>query len=105
MLILKMQLAVAAIKSGVGMMLEEAGLGVSDLDGIFVAGAFGASLNVRNAMAVGLLPSVPENKVFFGNSSLAGARKIKHISLASGRAFQDRFITALELEHYSGGSA
>jgi len=119
----KMQLAVAAIKSGVRMMLEEAGLGVSDLDGIFVAGAFGASLNVRNAMAVGLLPSLPEDKVFFvGNSSLAGARKlllsgperrtiesyarkIKHISLASGRAFQDRFITALELKPYSGGSA
>lgn len=118
----KMQLAVAAIKSGVRMMLDEAGLGVSDLDGIFVGGAFGASLNVRNAMAVGLLPSVPEDKVVFvGNSSLAGARKlllsgperrkiesyarkIKHISLASGRAFQDRFITALELKPYSGGS-
>jgi uncharacterized 2Fe-2S/4Fe-4S cluster protein (DUF4445 family) len=123
MLILKMQPAVAAIKSGVRMMLEEAGLGVSELDGILVAGAFGASLNVRNAMAVGLLPSVLENKVVFvWNSSLAGARKlllsgpvrrtiesyarkIKHISLPSGRAFQDRFITALELEHYSGGSA
>jgi len=122
-LILKMQLAVAAIKSGVRMMLEEAGLGVSDLDGIFVAGAFGGSLNVRNAMAVGLPPSLPEDKVFFvGNSSLAGARKlllsalerrkiesyarkIKHISLASGRVFQDRFITALELKPYSGGSA
>jgi uncharacterized 2Fe-2S/4Fe-4S cluster protein (DUF4445 family) len=119
----KMQLAVAAIKSGVRMMLEEAGLGVSDLDGIFVAGAFGASLDVRNAMAVGLLPSVLEDKVVFvGNSSLAGARKlllsaserrkiesyarkIKHVSLASGRAFQDRFITALELKPYSGGSA
>jgi len=119
----KMQLAVAAIKSGVRMMLEEAGLGVSDLDGIFVAGAFGASLNVRNATAVGLLPSLPEDNVFFvGNSSLAGARKlllsgperrkvesyarkIKHISLASGRAFQDRFIAALELKPYSGGSA
>ena len=52
-------------------------------------------------MAVGLLPSVPEDKVVFvGNSSLAGARKlllsaperrkiesyarkIKHVSLAS----------------------
>jgi uncharacterized 2Fe-2S/4Fe-4S cluster protein (DUF4445 family) len=119
----KMQLAVAAIKSGVLMMLDRAGLGVSDLEGIFVAGAFGASLNVRNAMAVGLLPSVPEDKVVFvGNSSLAGARKlllsalerrkiesyarkITHISLASGRAFQDRFITALELKPYSGGSA
>jgi uncharacterized 2Fe-2S/4Fe-4S cluster protein (DUF4445 family) len=123
MLILKMQPAVAAIKSGVRMMFEEAGLGVSELDGILVAGAFGGSLNVRNAMAVGLFSSLPEDKVFFvGDSSLAGARKlllsgperrtiesfarkIKRISLPSGRAFQDRFITALELEHYSGRSA
>ncbi len=119
----KMQLAVAAIKSGVLMMLDMAKLGVSDLEGIFVAGAFGASLNVRNAMTVGLLPSIPEDKVVFvGNSSLAGARKlllsalerrriesyartIKHVSLASGRAFQDRFIAALELKPYSGGRA
>jgi len=35
----KIQLAVAAIKSGVRMMLDEAGLGVCNLDGIFVAGA------------------------------------------------------------------
>jgi uncharacterized 2Fe-2S/4Fe-4S cluster protein (DUF4445 family) len=101
-----MQLAVAAIKSGVRMMLEEAGLGVSALDGIFVAGAFGGSLNVRNALAVGLLPFVLEDRVVFvGNSSLAGtrklllsgperrmiesyARKIKHISLASGGRFR-----------------
>jgi len=116
----KMQLAVAAIKSGVLLMLERAGLRVSDVEGIFVAGAFGASLNVRNAMAVGLLPSIPEDRVVFvGNSSLAGARKlllsaperrtiescarkIKHVSLASGRTFQDRFITALEFKSYSG---
>ena len=84
----KIQLAVAAIKSGVRMILDEAGLGVSDLDGIFVAGA-------RK-----LLLSGPERRTIESY-----ARKIKHIPLASGRAFQDRFITALELKPYSGGSA
>ena len=82
-------------------MLEDAGIAVADLDRVFVAGAFGASLNVRNAMSVGLLPSMAASKVaFVGNSSLAGARKlllsrpergkieafarrVRHVSLAS----------------------
>jgi uncharacterized 2Fe-2S/4Fe-4S cluster protein (DUF4445 family) len=115
-----LQLAVAAVKSGVRMMIEQSGLRISDLDEILVAGGFGASLNIRNAMAVGLLPGVPERKVVFvGNTSLAGARKlllsfpardaietyakkIRHVSLASGRDFQDHFVSALEFGPYSG---
>jgi uncharacterized 2Fe-2S/4Fe-4S cluster protein (DUF4445 family) len=113
-----LQLAVAAIRTGVRLMLAEAGLAVSDLDGVFVAGAFGASLNVRNAMAVGLLPTVPAGRVaFVGNSSLAGARKlllsrperkkteafarrVRHVSLASCPGFQKEFVKALKFEPY-----
>ena len=113
-----LQLAVAAIRTGVLLMLGEAGIAVSDLDGVFVAGAFGASLNVRNAMAVGLLPTVPVRRVsFVGNSSLAGARKlllsrperkktevlarrVRHISLASCPGFQKEFVKALKFEPY-----
>ena len=113
-----LQLAVAAVRTGVRLMLEDAGIGVADLDRVFVAGAFGASLNVRNAMSVGLLPSMAASKVaFVGNSSLAGARKllmsrtergkieafarrIKHVSLASSPAFQKEFVKALRLQPY-----
>jgi uncharacterized 2Fe-2S/4Fe-4S cluster protein (DUF4445 family) len=114
----KLQLAVAAIRTGIVLMLVEAGIAVSALDGVFVAGAFGASLNVRNAMSVGLLPSIDVSRVaFVGNSSLAGARKLllsrpergrteafarraRHVSLASCPGFQTEFVKAMKFEPY-----
>ncbi len=110
----QMQLACAAVKTGLRILLESNGLSVKDLNGIYIAGAFGNYLNIRNSMALGLLPRMDERKlVFIGNSSLAGARllllsknerervealvqKIKYVSLASNPGFQDRFIQALE---------
>jgi uncharacterized 2Fe-2S/4Fe-4S cluster protein (DUF4445 family) len=99
-------------------MLEDAGIAIADLDRVFVAGAFGASLNIRNAMSIGLLPSLAASKVVFvGNSSLAGARKlllsraerrkietfarkVRHVSLASSPAFQKEFVKGLRLQPY-----
>ncbi len=110
----EIQLAVAAIKSGTQMMLELHALKKDELDGIFIAGAFGNYLNIQNAMTLGLLPPIdPKKIVFIGNSSLAGAkalllsegarqktealaRKIRYVSLASHSKFQDRFIAALD---------
>lgn len=112
----QMQLACAAVKTGLRMMLEDNGLTVSDLDGIYIAGAFGNYLNIRNSMSLGLLPRLDKDKLtFIGNSSLAGARllllskkerdrvedlvqKIAFVSLASNPGFQDRFIQALEFK-------
>jgi uncharacterized 2Fe-2S/4Fe-4S cluster protein (DUF4445 family) len=110
----QMQLACAAIKSGTRLMLKANGLSVERLDGIFIAGAFGSYLNIGNSMALGLLPRMDEKRVvFIGNASLAGARlllvakeereevealvqRIRYLSLASDREFQDYFIRALE---------
>lgn len=110
----ELQLAAAAIKSGVKMMLTSAGLSPADLDGLFIAGAFGNYLNIAKAASLGLLPSIDPSKVtFLGNASLAGARVllisletrrrleslvggIKHFSLASQPSFQDTFIGSLE---------
>jgi len=110
----QMQLACAAIKSGIRLMLKANGLSVERLDGVFIAGAFGSYLNIRNSMALGLLPRMDEKRVvFIGNASLAGARlllvakeerdevealvqRIRYLSLASDREFQDYFIRALE---------
>lgn len=112
----QMQLACAAIKTGIRMMLKENHLSEEDLDGIYIAGAFGNYLNIRNSMKIGLLPQVDEHKlVFIGNSSLAGAKlllisererekiesliqKIRYISLAADPEFQDYFIRALEFK-------
>jgi uncharacterized 2Fe-2S/4Fe-4S cluster protein (DUF4445 family) len=114
----QMQLACAAIKSGIRLMLRANGLSVEKLDGIFIAGAFGNYLNVRNSMAIGLLPRLDEERVVFvGNSSLAGARllllnrgarreveslvpRIRYLSLASEPQFQDFYIRALEFSSW-----
>jgi uncharacterized 2Fe-2S/4Fe-4S cluster protein (DUF4445 family) len=110
----EIQLAVAAIKSGTQMMLDIHKLTKDDLDGIFIAGAFGNYLNTQNAMTLGLLPPIDPEKIFFiGNSSLAGARalllseqakqktedlvkRIHYVSLATNPKFQDTFIAALD---------
>ena len=114
----QMQLACAAVKSGLQLMLKGGGLTPDQLDGIYIAGAFGNYLNLRNAAAIGLLPAVDDAKiVFVGNSSLAGARRllvagkerkrieslvrrIRYVSLASDPEFQDHFIRALEFRKW-----
>jgi uncharacterized 2Fe-2S/4Fe-4S cluster protein (DUF4445 family) len=117
----EIQLASAAVKSGVRMMLKEFEVPLKNLDAVYVAGAFGNSLDIRNGQSLGLLPAIPEKKVLFvGNSSLAGARKlllsapersaaealvrtITHVSLATRPDFQDEFVRSLEFGP-SGGS-
>jgi len=117
------QLAVAAVRTGVRLMLREFRLEAGDLDRILVAGAFGSSLDVGNAVALGLLPDVPRERIaFVGNASLAGARllllarpardaaeilagRIAHVSLATRPDFQDEFVRALEFSRYPGGAA
>ncbi len=112
----QMQLACAAIKTGIRMMLKANHLAERDLHGIYIAGAFGNYLNIKNSMAIGLLPRVEERKLaFIGNSSLAGARlllisapereriesltqKVEYVSLAANHKFQEHFIKALQFE-------
>jgi uncharacterized 2Fe-2S/4Fe-4S cluster protein (DUF4445 family) len=117
------QLAVAAVRSGVKLMLREFRVSAGDLDRVVVAGAFGSSLDIANAVSLGLLPNVPEGKtVFIGNASLAGARllllarpartiaenlaaKISHVSLATRPDFQEEYVHALEFARYPEGEA
>jgi uncharacterized 2Fe-2S/4Fe-4S cluster protein (DUF4445 family) len=116
----ELQLAVAAVKTGIRLLLRSAHVALDELDGILVAGAFGASMNIRNAMTLGLVPSIaPEKVIFIGNASLAGARKlllqaserkrlgafvgkIVHLSLGSGGVFQDVFVESLAFGPYRG---
>ncbi len=109
----ELQLAVAAVKTGVRMMLGEFKLKPGKLDEIMIAGAFGSSLDIGNARAVGLVPDVPPEVVsFVGNASLAGARllllsaghrvtaeetveRVEHVSLAARPSFQEEFVEAM----------
>ena len=109
----EIQLAVAAVKTGIRMICDKYRIKKEDLDKVFIAGAFGNYLSTKNAMRIGLLPDINPGKiVYVGNSSLAGARalllskparkrteslikKVHYISLASDPHFQEYFVDSL----------
>ena len=109
----EVQLAKGAIATGVELMLEDIGKSLSDVDRVFLAGAFGNYINIKNAKRLGILPNVADEKIIpIGNSSGLGACKImynddlwaeaeeilkmsRHIELATHPHFQDKFIKNL----------
>ncbi|UQZ90435.1 ferredoxin [Deltaproteobacteria bacterium Smac51] len=66
--------AKGAMYSGYQTLLESVGLTMGDLEKVIIGGGFGKSLNLRNAITIGLLPELPVEKFsYIGNSSLTGA--------------------------------
>jgi uncharacterized 2Fe-2S/4Fe-4S cluster protein (DUF4445 family) len=67
--------AKAAIFSAIKILLERLELDFSDIDHFYLAGAFGNYLNVKNAINIGLIPYIREEKIsFVGNTSIEGAK-------------------------------
>lgn len=110
----QVQLAKAAIKAGVEEILEVCNVDKSELDNLYIAGVFGNSLNLDNAMEIGFFPKISKEKaVFLGNSSLSGAAKIllendsflesaqclaeetEHLELALSKGFQKKFLESI----------
>lgn len=93
----ELQLATGAIRAGITILLERAGLEAMDLQRIHVAGGFGNFIRRKNAQRIGLLPSeLPHNRIgFVGNTSLAGAR----LAAASREARQRASALARETRH------
>jgi uncharacterized 2Fe-2S/4Fe-4S cluster protein (DUF4445 family) len=109
----EIQLAKAAIRAGIEVLLQEAGLERRCLDEIVIAGAFGSYLDVRSAIQVGMVPPLPRDRFRqVGNAAGTGARqmllsgerrrmaeeiaqKVEYVELASHRAFSDWFAREL----------
>jgi len=103
----------AAIKA----LVDYVGMSFEQIDTFYVAGGFGNYLNIKKAVAIGLLPDMPEEKIrFIGNSSLTGARmclvsesafeksinisrSMTNIELSTYQPFMDEYIAALFLPH------
>lgn len=70
----EIQLAKAAIFSGMRILLQRAGLRFGDLDALFLAGGFGNYINISSAIEIRLLPVEMKDKIFpVGNSAVIGA--------------------------------
>ena len=89
----ELQLAVAAIRGGTDTLLEEYGACASDIKHVFIAGGFGAELDLDKAAMIGLIPEELKSKcISVGNSSLKGA--IKYASEPDGAEALDKIVNA-----------
>lgn len=71
----QLQLAKAAIRTGVDFLLRAAGVDEAAVDRVLVAGGFGYHLRPAALVTVGLLPAAFAGKIqLVGNSSLSGGR-------------------------------
>jgi len=109
------QLAKAALRAGIDLLVEHAGSPV--VNDIRLAGAFGAHIDPVYAMALGLVPDCPVAGVrSVGNAAGAGAvqsllsralrsemqdavRKVTKIETATEPRFQELFIAAMAFPH------
>jgi len=104
------QLAKAAVRAGIDLLLGEAGLAERAIDRVLIAGAFGAYIDVQSAIACGLVPALPvERFVQVGNAAGVGVRmalasvalrerarriaqRCRYIELGSLAGFQQTFL-------------
>lgn len=69
------QLAKAATRTGMDILLQKANLSYNDIEHIYISGGLGNYLNIEKAISVGLFSNECLNKVIrIGNSALHGAK-------------------------------
>jgi len=109
------QLGKAALRAGIEILLREEG--VTQLDHIYLAGTFGNHLDPRDIVAIGLVPSLPVERIeSIGNAAGDGARmalfnrrerrrahqlaqSMRVVELSNRADFQDMFVAATELSN------
>ena len=109
----EVQLAKAAIAAGIQLLMKELGITESDIEKVYIAGAFGNYMNPASACAIGLLPPELEKRVSpVGNAAGEGAKiallntdeleitdklvkGIQFLELAASAEFQDTFVDEL----------
>jgi uncharacterized 2Fe-2S/4Fe-4S cluster protein (DUF4445 family) len=115
------QLAKAALYAGARLLMEK--LGVEKVDRIRLAGAFGAHIDVKYAMVLGMIPDCRLDRVSSaGNAAGTGARialldknsrsmiekqtrSVEKIETAVEERFQHHFVSAMAIPHDSDSFA
>ena len=109
------QLAKAALYAGARLLMDK--LGIEKVDRIRLAGAFGAHIDVKYAMVLGMIPDCPLDQVSSaGNAAGTGARitlldkaaraevehrvrQVEKIETAVEADFQKHFVAAMAIPH------
>ncbi len=111
----EIQLAKGAIRAGIDVLLDEAGVEVDEVERVVVAGAFGTYLDVANARAIGMFPPLPlERFDQVGNAAGIGAKlallsrrfrhaaaemaeRVEYVELTTNTRFASAYMTAMGL--------
>ena len=109
------QLAKSALYAGARLLMDE--MGVTRVDRVTLAGAFGAHISPRHAMILGMIPDAPLDRVTSaGNAAGTGARialcsvaaraeierlvrRITKVETAIAPRFQEHFVNANAVPH------
>ncbi|PKO04019.1 MAG: hypothetical protein CVU41_19185 [Chloroflexi bacterium HGW-Chloroflexi-3] len=112
----EVQLAKGAIRSGIEILCQKAGIQPDQIDHFLIAGAFGNYLDLGSAIEIGMFPDVPlERYTQIGNAAGAGARmvlvnhaqrnlaerigkEIHYVELTAEANFNDTYVSALYME-------
>ena len=71
----ELQVAKSAIAAGIKILKKEMGVTDKDISEVYLAGAFGNSICIKNAKRIGLIPNIPSERItFVGNASSTGAK-------------------------------
>ena len=114
----QLNLAKTAVAVGIKVLLERYEIELEEIDSIFLAGGFVNFTNTENAIRIGLLPDVEQEKVRkVGNAAIEGARqalisktkredaeavakRIKHVKLEEEENFMEIFVSELYFQKY-----
>ena len=109
--------AKAAMYAGCQTLSKSVGIECCNFDQVIIAGAFGSHIDIKRAIAIGLLPELPEERfIFIGNGSLLGARltsfstdllddarrvaqMMTNFELSENVDFMNNYVAALFLPH------
>lgn len=111
----EVQLAKGAIRAGVEVLLDEAGITAGEVERVVVAGAFGTYLDVASARAIGMFPPLPLDRFDqVGNAAGIGAKlallsrgcrrvaeeiaeRVEYVELTTDARFSDAYMNAMGL--------
>lgn len=109
----EIQLAKGAMRAGIELLLDAAGVTAADVDEFIIAGAFGTYISVEAAVGIGMFPDIPIDRFRqVGNAAGIGAKqallsttrraeaagigeRVEYLELTVSKKFQAEFLKAL----------
>jgi uncharacterized 2Fe-2S/4Fe-4S cluster protein (DUF4445 family) len=107
----------AAIYAACAQILQNVGLGWTDIARVYIAGGFGRYLDIADAVMIGMLPDLPRARFrYVGNAALTGAyvallsrehrrlldalaARMTYLDLSSDPRYMDSYVQATFLPH------